>query len=67
MLPNQLTAQIRIEAAGYPPGLFRITATNETNVSLDFSLLSATIAPMTVLTPDGKPAAHVDIGHILPW
>ena len=65
--PNQMMTQIRIEAAGYAPSLSRMIATNETNVRLDFTLLPATFAPLTVLTPDGKPAAHVDIGLVFPW
>ena len=65
--PNLMATQLRIEAAGYAPGLSRIIATNETNVSLDFTLQHAAFSPMTVLTPDGKPAAHLDIGLVLPW
>jgi hypothetical protein len=67
MLDNALATQIRIEATGYSPALSRIIGTNETNVSLDFALKPATSTPLTVLTPDGKPAAHVDIGVAFPW
>jgi hypothetical protein len=67
MLDSALATQIRIEAAGYTPALSRIIATDETNVSLDFALTPATSTPLTVLTPDGKPAAHGDIGLFFPW
>jgi hypothetical protein len=53
---------LKIEAEGYAPFLSRMVRTDEGEVQLDITLTPSASTAVTVLLPDGSPAANTDIG-----
>jgi uncharacterized GH25 family protein len=53
---------VKFEADGYAPCVSRVIRCEEGNVQLDAALLPAKSVKVTVLNPDGRPAAKVEVG-----
>ncbi len=61
--PNMTTSKkhvLRVEADGYVPATSRVFDTDEREVTIDFALEPG--KGFVVLTPDGQPAKHAEIG-----
>ena len=48
---------VRVEADGYMPAVSREIKGDEAKVTIDFELLKGKTVAVTILTPDGAPAA----------
>lgn len=57
---------LKFEADGYAPFTSRVIHPDEGEVSLDVQLRTAVAMTVTVLLPDGRPAAGADVGLISP-
>ncbi|HEU6448415.1 MAG TPA: sigma-70 family RNA polymerase sigma factor [Verrucomicrobiae bacterium] len=57
---------LKFQADGYRSFISRVIAPDEGKVQLDVSLHRETSMPITVLTPDGQPAADADVGLVSP-
>jgi len=57
---------LKIEAEDYAPFISRTIAADEGNVQLDAAMHRATARPISVILPDGSPAAGTDIGFVVP-
>lgn len=53
---------IKFEADGYAPCVSRLIRCEEGNVQLDAALLPAKSVKVTVLNPNGRPAANAEVG-----
>jgi len=56
----------KFEAEGYAPFVTRFVRADEGEVTFDIMLLPAASKTVTVLSPDGRPAAKADIGLDMP-
>jgi RNA polymerase sigma factor (sigma-70 family) len=56
----------KIEAEGYAPVVTRVVQAHEGEARFDVRMRSATATAVTVLLPDGRPAADADIGLVAP-
>lgn len=56
----------KFEAEGYAPFVTRAVRADEGEVRLDVALRPANPTVVTVLSPDGRPAANADIGLVSP-
>jgi len=52
---------VRVEADGYMPAVSREIKSDEAKVTIDFELLKGKTVAVTVLTPDGAPAARAKV------
>ncbi len=52
---------VRVEAEGYMPAVSREIKTDEAKVTIDFELLKGKTVALTVLMPDGAPAARAKV------
>jgi RNA polymerase sigma factor (sigma-70 family) len=57
---------LKVEADGYAPYTSRVIRPDEGEVPLDVQLHAANAMTVTVLLPDGRPAAGVDVGLVSP-
>jgi RNA polymerase sigma factor (sigma-70 family) len=53
---------LKLEADGYSPCVSRVIKASETEVQLDFALVPAQAVKVTVLNPNGRPAADAQVG-----
>lgn len=60
------TYVFKIEAEGYAPFITRCVRATERSVRFDVALARAATTKITVLSPDGRPEANVDIGLVSP-
>jgi len=56
----------KFEAEGYAPFVTRFVRAEEGEVTFDITLLPAASKTVTILSPDGRPAAKADIGLDMP-
>jgi RNA polymerase sigma factor (sigma-70 family) len=56
----------KFEAEGYAPAVSRVVGAYEGEVQLDVALRRAAATVITVLLPDGRPAAKAEIGLVSP-
>ncbi len=64
------TIMLRFEAEGYAPALSRVIRADEGAVQLEITLVPAASVKVTVLNPDGQPAANAEVGlrtMLFPW
>ncbi len=64
--PGSHPVSLKIEADGYAPLVSRVVQTDEGEAHLDITMMPSAPTTVTVLLPDGSPAAHTDIGLDLP-
>ena len=57
---------LKFEADGYAPSVSRVIRTNEPEVQLEVALVPAQTITVTVLNPNGRPAADADVGLLRP-
>jgi protocatechuate 3,4-dioxygenase beta subunit len=57
---------LKFEADGYASSVSRLIHTNESDVQLEVALVPAQTVNVTVLNPDGRPAADADVGLLRP-
>ncbi len=56
----------KFSAQGYAPFITRLVRADEGAVRFEVALQPAPSLPVTLLLPDGRPAAHADIGTVIP-
>jgi hypothetical protein len=66
MLPNAVGWKLRFEADGYAPFVSRVIGPEEGKVRLDVKLRPAAARTISVLLPDGSPAAYADVAPVSP-
>lgn len=57
---------LKFEAEGYAPVLSRVIKEEEGRVTLEVKMAKAADLPVTVLLPDGRPAADAEVGLLAP-
>jgi hypothetical protein len=57
---------LKFEADGYAPFISRVVKAEEVKVDFDIALQPAASSVVTVLLPDGRPAAGADVGLVSP-
>ncbi len=58
---------VKVEAEGYAPAVSRVIRMDEGEAQLDILLRRAGENSVTVLRPDGQPAAGADVGFLSPY
>lgn len=64
--PGSHPVSLKIEADGYAPLVSRVVQTDEGEAHLDITLMPSAPTTVTVLLPDGSPAANAGIGLDMP-